>query len=141
MGKNIHTTALEFTISGTGNAVGEFDFLPQVQALTGSAATYVKASGRVWRFFVRQAAGGGATAATFYMFNRNQRSVTSPSTSAQDKHVFRTSAVPLTASATVASLDTEITAGPVFKDSLTLVADVTAVGAWTLSGYVELTEG
>lgn len=140
MGSKQPVSSQEFTLSGTGSGVVEFDFCPATIS-TAEPAKHVRRTGRVLRFYVREELGGGATAATFYLFNRMQRLVTSPSTAAHDKMVMHTSSVPLTASATTESLDTVLDARPVFKDSLTLVADVTASGAWSLVGYLEISEG
>lgn len=153
MGKNIHVSRISFSVSGTGVAVGQFEFMPVLagptqtssSGATNTTATYIRYSGRLLRFYVREPSGGTATAATFYFLNNSVRTgtkATAPSTAAKDDYVAYTSSVPITASATTPSLDTPFDAMPVFKDSLTLIIDVTAAaGAWTFQGYVELSEG
>lgn len=119
---------IPFSLSGTGNAVAEM----------GLPSGYARRNLRVLRFCVRQAAGGGGTAADFYFIdhNRSGTSVTSsPSTVPKEDVPIEILAVPLTASASALSLDTPVEAN--FEDTLNLVASVTAVGAWTLSGYID----
>jgi len=141
MGRNVHASRKDFSITGTGAAVGEFQFNPVVIAANNVGTAYVRYSGKLLRFYVRSPTGSTATAATFYFFTNSVRGVTSPSTTARDNMVALTSSVPISASATTPSLDTPFDSKPIFKDSLTLVVDVTAAaGAWTLQGYVEIAE-
>src|SRR5688572_11055578 len=134
MSRRLLASRLDFTLTGTGVAVSNTDLMPLL--VGGDRIRY---SGRVNRFFVRQAAGGGATAGTFSMFTNRMRTaatLASPSTAARDNMTFLTASVVLTASASTPSLDTTFDSPPVFKDSMTLVVDVTAgAGAWTLLGY------
>jgi hypothetical protein len=139
--KSNNVSIYPFTMSGTDAQVKEVEIGPKASADIGGGQDYIKISGRVLHFYVREELGGGATAAVFYLYNRNLRNVTNPSGTAQDKQVMRTDSVSLTASATAASLDSPLTNPPVYKDSLTLVADVTATGDWTLSGYIAVSEG
>lgn len=127
-----------FTVSGTGVSVEEVAILPKQDGgnAIGGALRY---TGNIRRIVIREEAGGLATAATFYLVHNLRSSVTSPSTEPAENVVVVTSSVPLTASASAASLDSAISAEPAFTGSLLLVADVTAAtGAWSLTGFVEV---
>lgn len=126
----IRSLIATFTVSGTGDAVVEHDFFPN------SVTTRV--NGRIRRLVVKEDAGGGATATDIYFFTFGEKDIADPATADQSKVVVLASAVALTASASAVSLDTPITAEPAFQNSLVAVFDVTAVGAWTITGWVEL---
>lgn len=134
---HISTSCIFFTIAGTGVQVKEAQIAPSSGTI-GTLGTG-RARGRVRRIVIREAAGGLATSATFYLIHNNRVAVTSPSTEPDENVIVETAAVPLTASASVASLDSPISAQPAFQNSLLLVADVTAAtGAWSLTGFIEI---
>lgn len=119
----------KFRISGTG---------VQQQSEVLAAISLGGITGRVRGICVRQEAGGGATSAVFALVGSRQ-DPTVPLASIPDENiVLLTAAVPLTASATAASLKSVVT--PVgYSSSLAIIANVTAgAGAWTLVGYVEV---
>lgn len=128
-----------FSVSGTGAQVKETQILPQAAAGIINALGTNRYGGRVRRIVIREAVGGGATAANFYLIHRNRVTVTAPASEPAENIIVVASAVVLTASASAASLDSPISAEPAFQDSLLLVAEVTAaVGAWTILGFVEV---
>lgn len=130
MARNNNYRLLPFTVTGTGSAVVEHDFFAN--------SLITRPSGRVRRVVVREAAGGGATAADIYFATFGNKNISSPSTEPGEKFIITISAVTLTASATATSLDSPITAEPAFQDSLTAVFDVTGSGAWTITGWIEV---
>jgi hypothetical protein len=119
-----------FTVSGTGSDVVEYDFFPNSRT--------TRVSGRIRRVVVKEDVGGGATATDIYFFTFDEKGVAVPSTADQSKVVVFVEDLVLTASASAVSLDSPITAEPAFQNSLVAVFDVTAVGAWTITGWVEL---
>lgn len=126
----IRSLIATFTVSGTGDAVVEHDFFPN------SVTTRV--NGRIRRIVVKEAVGGGATETDIYFFTFGEKEIDDPAAADQSKVVVFVEDLALTASATAVSLDSPITAEPAFQNSLVAVFDVTAVGAWTLTGWVEL---
>ena len=115
---------IPFALSGTGNAVDE------------QVIVQAKRNGRVRRIVARST--GGATAALFFLVQNNRTGVTAPTTEPDENVVVETDSVDLTASAHANSLDSPVSAEPTFQNGLTLVASVTASGAWTLVGYIEV---
>jgi hypothetical protein len=127
-----------FTVSGTGSETQEVQIMPgQDSGFIIGQRDGISLNGSVRRFVVRQALGGGATAADFYLVHNKQVGVVVASLAGENVVVEIAAAV-LTASGTAVSLDTPITAEPAFKSSLLLVCDVTGAGAWTLVGFVEI---
>lgn len=118
--------SVTFTVSGTDNQAVE----------TGIPTGAAKRNARIRRLVLRQAAGGGATTCNIYFLHKNRSSVTIASEPRENVPI-EIAGVPLTASATALSLDTTFTSEPVCQDSVNILFDVTAVGAWTLTGYYE----
>lgn len=114
-----------FTVSGSGSGVASFTFS-------------VSGNGSVRRVVVKEGAGGGATETDIYFFSMGLTSVTSPSTEDQSYVIIFIEDLVLTASATAVSLDSPLSAEPTFQDTLAAVFDVTAVGDWTITGYIEI---
>lgn len=135
MSHRLRTSCIPFSMTGTGTEVQKFDLFGD-----GGAETDLRYSGRIRRLVIREAAGGGATAGTFYIVHLTDAyDHADPAAIGAEKIVVETSSVPLTASATAASLDSPIDAEPTFQDKAVLYVKVTAgSGAWTIVGFVEI---
>lgn len=139
------SSKVPFSISGTGDAVGVFRFFginvasaaAGGAAVTGGGTTH---NGRVTYVYIRQEAGGGASEFDLKVVDRDLAVSTSTvyANIPDDYVIIEAPAVTSTASATDASLDSPLDAPPTYQSSLAIVVDVTAVGAWTLLGYLTL---
>ena len=129
MSKGLRVGILPFSISGSGVAIGSQDMFP-------SGILY----GRIRRVVVRMDPGGLVTACKLYMVHRKHAGTT-PATIPDEYVVVETASLSPTASASVAFLDSPITAEPGFQDTLKLFIDATAVsgaGTWTMVGFIEV---
>lgn len=127
MSQGTRTANHAFEITGTGVAVGSFDFFPLTELNV-----------RLKRIVIRQELGGGATACTIYgVQNRHQGA--DPALIPEENVPLETDSIVPTASATQAFLDSPISMHPTFSRGLKLFVKVTAgAGAWTFKGYLEL---
>jgi len=131
-----------FTVSGTGSTTGVATLVGGTTPFQNDLGTTITAragrNGKVTYILIRQDAGGGATSCDYKMID-NQLATNTAYASIKDEYIVSEgSSIALTASATDASLNSPIDARPTFQSNLAIVFNVTAVGAWTLTGFVTL---
>ncbi len=84
----------------------------------------------------RQALGGGATAVDLYIYGDEQASGTAVASLPRENIAVKITSAAPTASATDAFIDTPILGVAILHNKAVLRVKVTAVGAWTILGYV-----
>lgn len=119
---------LPVTLSGTGNSEA-YQLLVDGD-LDGA---------NVRQVLLRQPAGGGMTAFTVYLVTNGKITPVVATLAEEDIAVEITpDPADVVASATVCSVRTAIAYETFLKDTLTILVDATSVGAWSLTGYVDV---
>lgn len=128
---------ISVTASGTTSAVIAVPLWGYEEAQFGRSR-FIGKNARVHSIVLRETAGSLATIANVRLVTKRFPVANGMvfSSVPDENLAFDATGIPLVASATVASLNTVFPNQPIAQDSLALLLDVTASGAWTIVGHV-----